>query len=257
MGLFFPPLFVFLYYFWFIFKRYRVKRKLKEASKKPLYGKSKEWLVNDFPYYKRLKADNKIKFIQKLQWYKNYADFISKKVEPISDLDKTQICACAAQITFGFPDEYLTYFTRVFFFDDVFKSASLFKEQKVVGEVTEKGTIAISQKMFLEGYRDPSDGVNLGLHEMAHAVYIQNNKRSLSRKFIKVRDLNKLHKIALELESLIKSGEVTFISKYAVTNFDEFFSVLTELFFEKPRELRGFHKSLYTTMSKIYRQELC
>jgi Mlc titration factor MtfA (ptsG expression regulator) len=47
----------------------------------------------------------------------------------------------------------------------------------------------------------------------------------------------------------------TLIDQYGATNPAEFFAVLTELFFEKPVELREKHEALYEELRTFYRQD--
>ena len=45
------------------------------------------------------------------------------------------------------------------------------------------------------------------------------------------------------------------MSEYAATNPAEFFAVATELFFERPRELRSAHPQLYRELCSYFRQD--
>ncbi len=45
------------------------------------------------------------------------------------------------------------------------------------------------------------------------------------------------------------------IDRYGATNPAEFFAVVTETFFEKPRQLRAKHPELYDELAMFYRQD--
>ena len=47
----------------------------------------------------------------------------------------------------------------------------------------------------------------------------------------------------------------TLIDRYGATNPAEFFAVVTETFFEKPRQLRASHPELYALFKDFYSQD--
>jgi hypothetical protein len=49
------------------------------------------------------------------------------------------------------------------------------------------------------------------------------------------------------------AGQPTFLDPYAATAPAEFFAVVTEAFFEKPRELELQHAALYEQLRRYYR----
>lgn len=51
----------------------------------------------------------------------------------------------------------------------------------------------------------------------------------------------------------VAAGRSTFLDPYAATEPAEFFAVVTEVFFEQPRELAAQHAGLYEQLSKYYR----
>ena len=51
------------------------------------------------------------------------------------------------------------------------------------------------------------------------------------------------------------SGAPTLLDKYGATNHAEFFAVITEAFFERPRALRARHPELYAELQQFYKQD--
>ena len=51
------------------------------------------------------------------------------------------------------------------------------------------------------------------------------------------------------------AGPLTDIDAYGATNPPEFFAVITEMFFEKPRALQRRHPELYAELAGFYRQD--
>jgi Mlc titration factor MtfA (ptsG expression regulator) len=58
-----------------------------------------------------------------------------------------------------------------------------------------------------------------------------------------------------QLRAQAQHGEGTFLNNYGATNPAEFFAVVTEYFFGKPRELQQRHRELYEQMKWYYKQD--
>ena len=57
------------------------------------------------------------------------------------------------------------------------------------------------------------------------------------------------------LQSAGETGTSTVLDTYGATNPAEFFAVVTEAFFERPRALRGRHPELYAQLARFFRQD--
>ncbi len=57
------------------------------------------------------------------------------------------------------------------------------------------------------------------------------------------------------LQDDMEAGRPSLISDYGATKPAEFFAVVTELFFEKPVDLRKEHPELYAEFSRYYHQD--
>ena len=57
------------------------------------------------------------------------------------------------------------------------------------------------------------------------------------------------------LREAAESGEDTFLDDYGATNPAEFFAVITEAFFERPRSLRRQHPRLFQEMARFFCQD--
>lgn len=109
------------------------------------------------------------------------------------------------------------------------------------------------------GAADPSDGENLVLHEFAHQLDYE-DWRTDGTPALETRAeyLAWARVMSPEFEALRAAEEtdaVTLLDKYGATNPAEFFAVLTEAFFERPRALRERHPDLYAQLQRFYRQD--
>jgi Mlc titration factor MtfA (ptsG expression regulator) len=101
--------------------------------------------------------------------------------------------------------------------------------------------------------------VNVVLHEFAHPLDLLDsamddarvlNSRAMYGEWAEI--------LGAEFERLrgeVAQGIPSIISAYGATKPAEFFAVVTELFFERPRELRQQHPALYDEFKKYYGQD--
>jgi Mlc titration factor MtfA (ptsG expression regulator) len=57
------------------------------------------------------------------------------------------------------------------------------------------------------------------------------------------------------LRTAEETGVPTMLDKYGAISPAEFFAVITEAFFERPRALRGRHPDLYAELQRFFRQD--
>jgi MtfA peptidase len=207
-----------------------------------------------FPYYIAISTTDKERFLHRVK------NFIADKIFYIHDESGFKempilISAAAIQLTFGFKKYLLPYFKNIHVFpEEFFRSNNMgvcFLEGNVSGN-----NINLSWKHFLRGYEKNTDGQNVGLHELAHALYYQafvvgenvdDNFRDSYDEFIDHG--NKVY----HTEKMVAGG---IYSEYAVKNFQEFWAESAEIYFERPAMLKELHPSLYETMKTLLNQDL-
>ncbi len=209
-------------------------------------------LTKRFAYFNDLSSIQKARFIERVQ------NFIAHKVFKIHDNKGYKempvlISAAAIQLTFGLKKYLLPNFEFIHVYPREFmrvQNSICFLEGNVSGHA-----INLSWKHFLEGYAIPDDGQNVGLHELAHALYYQTfvveenadkNFRNLYNGFIS--DGNK----AYNTEKTVEGG---LYSEYAVKNFQEFWAESVEIFFEKPGAMKSHYPQLYETLKFLLNQD--
>jgi len=179
--------------------------------------------------------------------------FIPRQMDHVSWDMKVLISASAIQLTFGFPKVHLSFFRYILVFPETFYSKA--NNQLHKGEVNPRAkTIALSWKDFVEGYLK-SDGRNLGLHEMAHALRLENQVKNHEHDFLNKGALQEWEEHATRTMQEINSGEETFFRKYGGVDNEEFFAVAVENFFERPLEFNQKHPLTYRTLCRLLRQD--
>jgi hypothetical protein len=109
------------------------------------------------------------------------------------------------------------------------------------------------------GALEPSDGENLVLHEFAHQLDYEDDATN-GTPFLASRAeyLAWARVMSEEFDALREAeaaGRPTLIDQYGAENPAEFFAVVTEAFFERPRALRRRHPELYEAFARFYRQD--
>jgi len=129
------------------------------------------------------------------------------------------------------------------------------------GEAWSRGHVVLAWDEVKKGDAYMHDGRNLVFHEFAHLIdydygataEVESRENTgfwswSSWGSIINQEYNKL------LDA-IRRNQHTLIDEYGATNLAEFFAVVTENFFERPRALRRKHPELYKQLKQFYQQD--
>ncbi len=222
--------------------------------KKELNPRYKAILNSYFEYYLRLNDGHKRLFERRLQYFIDTKKFISRSNKlPLTDEMIVLISACAIQLTFGFPGIYFSHFYRILIYPNDYYSRITQKYHQ--GEVNRAGIIVLSWNNFLQGYAQKGDGRNLGLHEMAHAMLLENRITNKEFEFLSGEHLDHWYMLAkLEIKK-IKEGNSIFRT-YGASNTHEFFAVAVEVYFEQPLKMYAERPELYSSLANLLNQDI-
>lgn len=210
-------------------------------------------LQKDFAYYRGLSENKKRRFRRKLNYFMVNKDFVPMKMNEVTDEMRVLISATAVQLTFGLRTLKLPIFPKILVFPTKFRNKVT--GQVHIGEVNSRGIIALSWEDFKKGFANETDGRNVGLHELAHAMQFEDAVENEEHGFLRVEQLKKIN-MYYEIEKLnAKNGEQAFFRNYALTNAAEFFAVGVEYFFEKSAEFKIARPELYTVYAKLLNQD--
>ena len=131
--------------------------------------------------------------------------------------------------------------------------------QARLGESWSRDVVVLAWDSVLSGASDIHDGHNVVLHEFAHQLDQEDGagdgapilpRRSMYVAWARV--------LGHDFDQLVRETQHhhrTLIDRYGATNPAEFFAVVTETFFEKPRQLKAKHPELYLQLQQFYRQD--
>jgi len=223
---------------------------------RPLKRNFKTILKRHFPYYNDLGLPEQKLFERRLQYFIHIKEFIPRNMGTVTAEMKVLISACAIQLTFGYPKIFLSHFKRILIYPNNYYSTINRVYHK--GEVNPRfHAIVLSWKSFVQGYIESDSGVNLGLHEMAHALRLENIIFNDEFDFFEPHILEEWHGLAAMEIDRIKSGNSRMFRNYASTDQDEFFAIAIENFFERPLVFKELMPNLYYVLTKLLKQDPC
>ncbi|MEO9966790.1 MAG: zinc-dependent peptidase [Reichenbachiella sp.] len=230
--------------------RHHINRYLIIRNLKPDY---KQILDGTFYYYHTLNSKNKRLFEKRVQKFMDSKTFIAAgELKEVTPQMKTLISASAVQLTFGLPGVYFKHFEDIHVHPDYYYSEGM--KQFNAGEVHKSGLIMLSWRDFVEGYVHTDNGRNVGLHEMAHALRLENMIKNEEYGYFDWDDIQLFNDYTVEESNKIIAGTETIFRPYAAVHYQEFFAVLIEVFFEQPKLLLDYHPDLFAVTTRLLRQ---
>jgi Mlc titration factor MtfA (ptsG expression regulator) len=212
----------------------------------------KDILQKYFRYYQLLSPGDKRKFERKVCNFLYSKKFIPRNIDEVTIEAKILIAASAVQLTFGLPDIYLRHFDKILVYPNEYYSSITQRYHK--GEVNPRfGIIVLSWKNVIEAYTKPGS-VNLGLHEMAHALRLENIIRNTEYGFFDETLIRRFDEYARGICGNL-NDYAHFFRPYACTNEHEFFSVAIENFFERSARFQEQVPELYNILARLLGQD--
>ncbi|GMQ29082.1 zinc-dependent peptidase [Algoriphagus confluentis] len=213
------------------------------------------FLEQHFYYFSQLKNPHKREFISRLETILSSKRFLGRGgLEEVTSEMELLIGATITMVVFGWKSLRLAHFHTILVYPNTYYSTI----NKIYhrGEVNPKhGLIVISWRCFVEGLADKSDGINLGIHEVAHALKLANWIQNDGEREFSPQAWKEYSKWVPGELAKVKSGQGTFFRESAGLNEHEFFAVALENFFERSREFKEYHAQLYQSLIQLLRQD--
>ncbi len=130
----------------------------------------------------------------------------------------------------------------------------------VLGVAHRGGALVVAWDSALRGARDPHDGHNVVIHELAHKIDFLDGEADgtppLASGSARRAWAEAFAPAYLAHKERAESGQPSFLDDYAITNEAEYFAVATEAFFEKPHALARELPDVYAALSRFYSLDL-
>jgi Mlc titration factor MtfA (ptsG expression regulator) len=209
-------------------------------------------------YYKKLDAENRTKFISRVLHFQHSKEFEFVHLEAKPEMP-ILVSAAAVQLTFGLDHYLLDFFKKIYITEcDYYYGLN---QTPFQGHVNSQG-IYLSWNNFIKGYTFDDDAQNVGLHEMAHALAYTNFVAHEDMDYDFIARFYHFSKTArpifnhMQMYSESQMPNDTMLDNYAATNYNEFWAVCVETFFEKPTQLYEQMPELYAALSDLLNQNL-
>lgn len=239
---------------WLIELIYEAFRKLFEETRFRLYyGPVFHRFLNyKYKYYTSLPWKDKMHFLRLVRDHYEYFEFVPRQVK-ITRAMKAIICSGASQLVMRLPAESLTYFERIIVYPDDYESNITRKWHK--GEVNPGMKIIVfGWQGIMQGLARPDDGLNLLLHEFAHALWLEHKITQEEYTVLDDSLVREFERLAYAEMAHLQANEQHFFRKYALNNIEEFFAVAVENFFERPHQFKMELPHFYGLLATMFHQ---
>ena len=203
------------------------------------------------PYFNQLNESNKQKFLNRVYNFKRSKSFHFHGLDQQEEI-MILVSAASVQISFGLKNYMLPFFKDIHILADAYQA--LDSKETYIGHVAPTG-IYISWKYFVNGFADYTDGVNVALHEMAHALHHENFMKETGVDWDFRKDFEKLPAVFGPIMTQLIVQKRSYLRGYAFTNFQEFWAVSVEYFFENSQGLKDNLPQLYTILCDTLNQD--
>ncbi len=236
------------------------KEKSKTYKPEPFPESWKDILKRNIRFYNELNEQEKEQFEKRVQLFLHTTIITGVQTE-ISDLERLLVASSAIIPVFAFQNWQYINLNEVLLYPSAFHEDFNTNEPGgsilgMVGTGTMEGKMILSKPALIQGFKNDKDKKNVGIHEFAHLIDKSDGiidgipSALIGKEFA----LPWLEHIRLKMEEIheLKSD----INSYGGVAKEEFFPVITEYFFERPKLLQSKHPELYNMLNEIFTTDL-
>jgi Mlc titration factor MtfA (ptsG expression regulator) len=205
-------------------------------------------------YYTQLPEHRKTDFEQQVSAFLVHVPIHFEEVNP-TRLVEILVASSAVIVTFGHAFHYKNQLSKVVI---VKAAVSKFESGFTLGEVRYNGQFTdmyLSESALIQGFKNNNDKSNVGIHEFVHILDSADGVLDgLPTHFMSDELIKLWLKVAEDEMANIKADDST-IRAYGATNEQEFLTVCSEYFFERPEKLLEEHPEVYALLSRTFLQD--
>lgn len=203
------------------------------------------------PYYRKLNPTLRERFLHRTIVFMEEKKFHYVEIDPEERMPLL-ISSVAVQISFGLDNYLMDFFKDIF----IMRTNYHFGLSTIPfeGHVNSQG-IYLSWSNFEKAFGDYTDGSNVGLHEMAHALaYVNFVAREGGDSYFRKR-FKTFSQTGRQIFNAMQKGERNMLGTYASTNYQEFWAVCIEYFFEQSNRMQKELPMLYRELCVLLNQD--
>ena len=249
---------------WWLWGRWRRQRR-RAIAETPIPDKWRRILERNVPLYRGLPEALQEELHGHVQLFLHDKTFEGFHGLEVTDEMRVTIAGNACILLLNRSHDQFANFSTIYLYPSTFVSrhesydglVRSIGQQARLGESWHRGPVVLSWDSALAGSRDLKDGHNVILHEFAHklddadgavdgAPMLHQRSHYVSWARVMRREYEQLRRRAGQ-------GARSLLDHYGASAPEEFFAVLVETFYEKPRQLERRHPELYEEMRKCFR----
>ena len=202
-----------------------------------MYGAQRAIIADNFPFYNNLSTLDKRYFEHRVLKFIDSHNFIGRGNIEVTKKMELLIASTAVMLTFGMRRYLFSQFENIIIYPKNYLSKITKRHHK--GETNPKlGAIVFSWDDFLDGIEVEDNNLNLGLHELAHAMHFGFLKEKSFTAIVFLEHFNTLLEKMKDRKLQRKIVASGYLRQYGFRNQYEFLSILVEHFFETPKEFK-------------------
>ena len=244
-----------LYYF--LTRRLRQRAAIRQS---PFPEQWQVILEQRIPFYLTLTIEEQQRFREEVHIFLKEKRITGVKTS-VDDTVRLLVAASAIIPIFGFPGWEWEQIREILIYPESFNEA--YQTEKgnkksilgMVGSGAMTRMMILSKPELLQGFRQPQDRHNVGIHEFTHLLDKSDGVvDGVPEVALPARAIGPwLELVRKEMEN-IRQGHSD-INPYGLASEAEFFAVAAEYFFEHPSKMQHHHPQLYSMLRKIFRQD--
>ncbi|WP_076410750.1 M90 family metallopeptidase [Shewanella sp. UCD-KL12] len=251
---------------WIASSRWRSERRRQQIKQQAFPKAWRAILKKRMPYFRLLPADLQLQLKKHIQIFIAEKEFVGCDGIKIDDEIRITIAAQACLLLLNRSTDFYPNLKQILVYPSVFfvnnqehKSGGVISERQRIlsGESWQNGKVILSWQTAQADAANPIDGSNVVIHEFAHQLDQEDGNANGAPILDNVSDYSHWSKVLSEefaaLQQHAKYNTPTLFSYYGATNPAEFFAVVTEVFFERPKEVYQYHRALYKELSQFFK----
>jgi len=226
------------------------------TSVEPIPDLYKQILSEQVPFYQHLDDAKKTEFENRVQQFLSQVKITGINTV-VEDMDKVLIAASAVIPIFNFPGWEYIHLHEVLLYPDSFNHE--FEQQGngrdvlgMVGSGALNHVMILSQHQLRQAFINKTGKDNTAIHEFVHLVDKTDGDIDGIPAFILEKKYIQPWLQLMQHEIKLINEDKSDINPYGATNEAEFFAVVSEYFFERPKLLKEKHPELYDLLERIF-----
>ncbi|NVJ68393.1 MAG: zinc-dependent peptidase [Gammaproteobacteria bacterium] len=251
--------------YWIATSNKRKAQKRQSIASIPFPVEWRKILRKNLPFFYKMPADLQLQLKDKMQIFLAEKAFVGRQGQAINDEVRVTIAAQACLLLLNRNTDFYPFLKTIVVYPAAFitqheqydSSGIKTKDARVLlGESWTRGQVILSWRDSASGGADFEDGHNLVIHEFAHQLDGESGVTNGAPPLNKDQSYQEWSKVLSQefqkLQNQARTGQDSFLDKYGATNPAEFFAVTSEVFFEKPKELKELHPALFSQLEQYY-----